>query len=75
MDNNTKSVLKGQMQVDYWSEFYDCEGVEPARKPLPVTPLGNLNNVGDLKRFVVNVGRLGYLPTQATINFLTRRTS
>lgn len=68
-------LLSARRQVysDYWSEFTDKSDPSPLVLTTGLTPV-NTNDVADLKRFVCNASRYGYLPTRNNVAFVNRQT-
>ena len=68
-------LLSARRQVysDYWSEFNDAQS-DPSPVVLTngLTPV-NTGDVADLKRFVRNASRHGYLPTRSNVAFVNRK--
>lgn len=67
-------LLSARRQVysDYWSEFTDQSDPSPLVLTTGLTPV-NTNDVADLKRFVCNASRHGYLPTRHNVAFVNRK--
>jgi hypothetical protein len=67
-------LLSARRQVysDYWSEFTDQSDPSPIVLTTGLTPV-NENCIADLKRFVCNASRYGYLPTRRNVSFVNRK--
>jgi hypothetical protein len=61
-----------QVYADYEADFNDaCDQTGPSVLS-SLTPV-NENCIADLKRFVCNASRHGYLPTRRTVAFVNRK--